>query len=210
MFYNYTFSSQISPTVLLYHFFIHDHYSPCYFFTHSFTFLNQFFFSCYYFLVCIFVMYLYFNIPILEYLKGARLSLHRQQNHSTYLLYQNIKALLAVVENNLVPSSVKGTYVCMCVCVCVNLSVCECVCMCVCMCVCVCVCVCACACVYEYVCVCTAGCAHASVMAVICVSLTYSLCHLQLLQPLDHPIYFHLLESNFCCSSNEYNLICIH
>ena len=41
-------------------------------------------------------------------LKGARLSLHRNQNHSTYLLYQNIKALLAIVENSIVPEAIKG------------------------------------------------------------------------------------------------------
>ena len=47
-----------------------------------------------------------FNISI----QGARLSLHRNQNHSTYLLYQNIKALLAIVENAIVPEAIKGTY----------------------------------------------------------------------------------------------------
>lgn len=39
---------------------------------------------------------------------GARLSKHRDQNHSTYLLYQNVKALLAIVENGLVPEKIKG------------------------------------------------------------------------------------------------------
>ena len=47
-----------------------------------------------------------FNISI----QGARLSLHRNQNHSTYLLYQNIKALLAIVENAIVPEAIKGSY----------------------------------------------------------------------------------------------------
>lgn len=39
----------------------------------------------------------------------ARLSLHRGQEQSSYLVFQNIKALLAVVENDLVPDSIKGT-----------------------------------------------------------------------------------------------------
>jgi hypothetical protein len=39
----------------------------------------------------------------------ARLSLHRGQEQSSYLVYQNIKALLAIVENDLVPASIRGT-----------------------------------------------------------------------------------------------------
>ena len=39
----------------------------------------------------------------------SRLSLHRQQNTSSYLRYQNAKALMSIVNSDLVPSKVKGT-----------------------------------------------------------------------------------------------------
>jgi hypothetical protein len=39
----------------------------------------------------------------------ARLSLHRGQEQSSYLVFQNIKALLAIVENDLVPNGIRGT-----------------------------------------------------------------------------------------------------
>lgn len=39
----------------------------------------------------------------------SRLSLHRKQPHSAYLRFHNVRALLAVVENELVPSPILGT-----------------------------------------------------------------------------------------------------
>ena len=39
----------------------------------------------------------------------SRLSLHRKQPSSAYLRYQNVRALLAVVETDMVPSAVLGT-----------------------------------------------------------------------------------------------------
>ncbi len=39
----------------------------------------------------------------------SKVSLHRRQTTSAYLRYQNVRALLAVVESGLVPEGVKGS-----------------------------------------------------------------------------------------------------